>query len=114
MDLPEDLFLGLSNISLMGNREIYITELNEELTAPKEGGLHRMAIKDTGDVILGYEGAHFYKINGKYYLFFIHWPRGGYRTEACFCADSLLGEFTGGDVLSYDLMRKTCVKTSEY
>ena len=47
-----------------GNREIYITELNESLTAPKEGGLHRMAIKDTGDVILGYEGAHFYKING--------------------------------------------------
>lgn len=86
-----------------GNREIYITELNEELTAPKEGGLHRMAIKDTGDVILGYEGAHFYKINGKYYLFFIHWPRNGLRTEACFCADSLLGEFTGGDVLSFDL-----------
>ena len=86
-----------------GNREIYITELNEELTAPKEGGLQRMAIKDMGDIILGYEGAHFYKINGKYYLFFIHWPRGGLRTEACFCADSLLGEFTGGDVLSYDL-----------
>ena len=86
-----------------GNREIYITELNEELTAPKEGGLHRMAVKDTGDVILGYEGAHFYKINGKYYLFFIHWPKGGLRTEACFCADSLLGEFKGGDVLSYDL-----------
>ena len=86
-----------------GNREIYITELNEDLTAPKEGGLHRMAVKDTGDVILGYEGAHFYKINGTYYLFFIHWPKGGLRTEACFCADSLLGEFKGGDVLSYDL-----------
>jgi len=25
LDLPEDLFLGLSNISLMGNREIYIS-----------------------------------------------------------------------------------------
>lgn len=86
-----------------GNREIYITELNEEMTAPKEGGLHRVAVKDTGDVILGYEGTHFYKMNGKYYLFFIHWPRGGLRTEACFCADSLLEEFTGGDVLSYDL-----------
>lgn len=86
-----------------GNREIYITELNEDLTAPKEGGLHRMALKDTGNVILGYEGAHFYKINGKYYLFFIHWPKDGLRTEACFCADSLLGEFRGGDVLSSDL-----------
>ncbi|MCH5272423.1 MAG: glycoside hydrolase 43 family protein [Lachnospiraceae bacterium] len=86
-----------------GNREIYITELNGDLTAPKEGGLHRLAVKDTGDVWLGYEGAHFYKINGKYYLFFIHWPAGGLRTEACFCADSLLGEFTGKDVLSSDL-----------
>ncbi|MBQ3027436.1 MAG: glycoside hydrolase 43 family protein, partial [Lachnospiraceae bacterium] len=86
-----------------GNREIYITELNETLTAPKEGGLHRMAVKDTGDVILGYEGAHFYKINGKYYLFFIHWPRNGLRTQACFYADSLQGEFIGGDVLSSDL-----------
>jgi len=86
-----------------GNREIYITELNENLTAPKEGGLHRMVLKDEGDVILGYEGTHFYKLNGKYYLFFIHWPRGGVRTQACFCADSLLGEFVGGDVLSSDL-----------
>ncbi len=86
-----------------GNREIYITELREDLTAPKEGGLHRMAVKDTGNVWLGYEGTHFYKINGKYYLFFIHWPKNGLRTEACFCADSLLGEFTGGDVLSSDL-----------
>ena len=25
LDLPEDLFLGLSNISLSGNREIYIS-----------------------------------------------------------------------------------------
>lgn len=25
LDLPEDLFLGLSNISLLGNREVYIS-----------------------------------------------------------------------------------------
>lgn len=86
-----------------GNREIYITELNETLTAPKEGGLHRMVVRDTDAAMLGYEGTHFYKINGKYYLIFIHWPKGGLRTEAVFCADSLLGEFTGGDVLQSDL-----------
>lgn len=86
-----------------GNREIYLTELNKDLTAPKEGGLHRMVVEDTADVGLGYEGTHFYKINGKYYMFFIHWPKGGLRTEACFCAASLTGEFTGGDVLSSDL-----------
>lgn len=86
-----------------GNREIYITELNESLTAPKEGGLHRMVLRDTDAAMLGYEGTHFYKINGKYYLFFIHWPKGGLRTEAVFCSDSLQGEFTGGDVLQSDL-----------
>lgn len=86
-----------------GNREIYITELNDTLTAPKEGGLHRMVVRDTDAAMLGYEGTHFYKINGTYYLFFIHWPKGGLRTESCFCSDSLTGEFTGGDVLQSDL-----------
>lgn len=86
-----------------GNREIFITELNEELTAPKQGGLHRLAVKDTDEAMLGYEGAHFYKRNGKYYLFLIHWPKGGLRTESCFVADDIRGGFTGGDVLSADL-----------
>lgn len=86
-----------------GNREIYITELNETLTAPKEGGLHRMVVKDADTAMLGYEGTHFYKINGKYYLFFIHWQRGGLRTESCFSSDSLTGEFVGRDVLDSDL-----------
>ena len=87
-----------------GNREIYLTELNESLTAPKTGGLHRMIVKDSDETRLGYEGAHFYKINGKYYVFFIHslieeWR----RTEACFVADSLDGEFRGCDVLNDDM-----------
>ena len=83
-----------------GNTDIYITQLNRELTGPKEGGLHRMVLTDRGnDVQLGYEGAHFYKINGVYYLFFIHWPRGGHRVQACFRADDLRGAFTGGDIL---------------
>lgn len=86
-----------------GNREIFISELNETLTARKEGGLHRLAVKDTGNVWLGYEGTHFYKRNGRYYLFFIHWPKEGIRTESCFSAVSLTGEFIGGDVLCSDL-----------
>ena len=86
-----------------GNRNIYITELNSELTAVKEGGLHRLAVTDENKVWLGYEGSHFYKINGKYYLFFIHWPQNSLRTESCFTADSIDGEFTGRDVLCSDL-----------
>ena len=86
-----------------GNREIYLTELNEELTGPKEGGVHRLIIRDTDDAPLGYEGAHFYKINGRYYIFLIHIPKEtGRRTESCFVADSLDGEFTGRDVMDDD------------
>lgn len=86
-----------------GNKNIYITELKPDLSGPLEGGLHRLAVSDEGNPHLGYEGTHFYKINGKYYLFFIHSRRDCWRrTEACFVADSLTGEFTGGDVLDDD------------
>ena len=87
-----------------GNRNIYITELKADLSGPLEGGLHRLAVRDMADNCLGYEGSHFYKINGKYYLFFIHSLPGRWmRAEACFMADSLEGEFTGGDVLVDDM-----------
>ena len=53
--------------------------------------------------MLGYEGAHIYKINGKYYLFLIHsLPDRWRRVQACFVADSLEGEFSGGDVFNDD------------
>lgn len=87
-----------------GNRHIYITELKEDLSGPKEGGLHRMVVSDEGNPNLGFEGTHFYKIRNKYYLFFIHSLRSEWkRVEACFMADSLEGEFVGGDVLNDDM-----------
>lgn len=86
-----------------GNREIYITELREDLSGPKEGGLHRLVVKDSADALLGYEGTHFYKINGTYYLFFIHsGPEKWFRTEVCFYSDSLYGEFAGKEVFADD------------
>lgn len=86
-----------------GNREIHLTELNADLTGPKEGGIDKIIVSETDDVILGHEGSHFYKINGKYYLFTVHWPKStGIRTEACFCSDTVDGEYKGGDVLSDD------------
>lgn len=86
-----------------GNRTVYITELKSDLSGPREGGLHRVVVEDKDNPLLGYEGAHFYKMNGKYYLFFIHSLKEGWRrVEACFMADSLTGEFTGGDVFNED------------
>lgn len=89
---------------IYGNKTIRLTELNEALTGPKKGGLNRILVEDKGHPGLGYEGSHFYKINGRYYAFFIHSLRERwFRTEACFSSDSLEGDFTGGDVLCDDM-----------
>ena len=44
-----------------------------------------------------------YKINGKYYIFFIHMPKGKMRTQACYVSDKIDGPYTGKDVLCSDL-----------
>ena len=86
-----------------GNTDIYLTELDKDLKGPKEGGLHRLIVSDKGNPNLGYEGSHLYKILGRYYLFLIHSRKDKWkRVEACFSADSLEGEFTGGDVFDDD------------
>lgn len=85
-----------------GNREIRLTELKPDLSEPLPGGLDRVILRDSQRG-LGYEGAHLYKIDGRYYLFLIHWPAGHMRTESVFRADSLDGEWTGGDALEDDM-----------
>ncbi len=87
-----------------GNRDIRITELESDLSAPRKGGLDRIIIRDAPGDFLGYEGSHIYKINGKYVLFLIHsrqWE--WYRTQACFVSDDLEGVWAGGDVMAADL-----------
>lgn len=88
-----------------GNREIWLTELNADLSGPLEGGIHKIILKDTEEYGLGFEGCHLYKINGKYYMFFIHWPKHGTgrRQEACYYADTIDGEYRGGNVLDDDM-----------
>ena len=87
-----------------GNTDIHLTELNEEMTAPQEGGLDRVIVDDSGNPMLGLEGSHIYKIGGRYYLFMIHSLRDRWRrVEAMYISDSLEGEFTGGDIFDNDL-----------
>ena len=87
-----------------GNRDIRLTELKEDLSGPKEGGLDRIIVRDAPGGFLGYEGSHLYKINGKYVLFLIHSrQQEWYRTEACFVTDDLNGVWAGGDVYCGDL-----------
>ncbi|MBQ9119888.1 MAG: glycoside hydrolase 43 family protein [Lachnospiraceae bacterium] len=89
-----------------GNTDIRLTELLPDLSGPKPGGLDRILLSDNRKQVgLGYEGAHLYKIHGKYYLFLIHWPNHGTcrRTEACFVSTSLEGTFVGRDILDDDM-----------
>jgi beta-xylosidase len=88
-----------------GNNEIHLTELEADLSGPKQGGIDRIILREQEPFHLGYEGAHFYKINGKYYIFLIHILKSGNqrRTQACFVADSLEGEFVGKEVFDEDM-----------
>ena len=87
-----------------GNREIFLTELDAELNGPKGGGINKLIIKDTDEAILGYEGSHLYKINGRYYIFLIHSREDRwFRVESCFVSDTIDGEYVGRDILEDDI-----------
>jgi len=90
---------------IYGNTEIHLIEMKYDLSGPKPGGIDRIIVRETQEFYLGYEGAHLYKINGKYYAFFIHISKSEHsrRTQACFIADSLDGEFSGREVFDDDM-----------
>jgi len=89
---------------IYGNGLIRMTELTEDFTV-KEGGVNKVIIEEKENVTLKYEGSHFYKINGKYYVFLIHWFKEGSRrrAEACFVSDRADGPYTGGNILDDDM-----------
>ncbi len=78
-----------------GHGEIFIRELNPDLSGWKSDGLFRCVLRESGDMWLPYEGCHFQKINGRYYLSVAHWPKEepARRTHLCFRADTVDGEF---------------------
>lgn len=88
-----------------GNTDIRLVELKPDLSGPLPGGVDRVIVTETEPFHLGYEGAHFYKINGRYHLFLIHISQSGHqrRTQAWFSSDSLEGPYTGGDILDDDM-----------
>ena len=100
-----------------GNRDIYIKELqliggsklSDAVSDPQEnltisGAGHQpqeqLIISDDAAAPLGYEGAHFYKIGDRYYIFLIHIPAAtGKRTQSCFVSDTPFGPYVGKDIM---------------
>lgn len=83
-----------------GSGTVRLTELTPEVSGIKPGGVDQVIISNAGRVAgpnmgLPAEGSQLFKVNGRYYLFMITWPRGGMRTELVFRADSLTGLWEG-------------------
>jgi beta-xylosidase len=83
---------------IYGNIKLMIVELKEDLTGIKEG-TDRVLIENTSlpsgnSSSLG-EGSQLFKVNGKYYLFNITWPRGGMRSVVLHRADKINGPYEG-------------------
>ena len=77
-----------------------ILELKPDLSGLMPGVEEQVLIENAsapaGDnIMLGAEGSQLFKINGKYYLFNITWPRGGMRTVIIHRADNIHGPWEG-------------------
>ncbi|MHC1762746.1 MAG: glycoside hydrolase 43 family protein [Verrucomicrobiia bacterium] len=85
---------------LYGVGNLRLVELNEDVSGLKEGGFNEVIITNAHSVVtmhvgLPAEGSQLTKVNGKYYLFNITWPRGGMRTVAVHRADRITGPYEG-------------------
>ncbi|HVX52230.1 MAG TPA: glycoside hydrolase 43 family protein [Chitinophagaceae bacterium] len=83
-----------------GNGKLKIVELDEDASGIKPGGLDEVLIDNASapagpNIGLGAEGSQLFKINGKYYLFNIAWPKGGMRTVIVHRADKITGPWEG-------------------
>jgi beta-xylosidase len=84
---------------IYGNGRLNILELKEDLSGVIPGTDHVLienASAPAGsNIMLGAEGSQLFKVNGKYYLFNITWPRGGMRTVVVHRADKITGPYEG-------------------
>jgi beta-xylosidase len=85
---------------LYGAGKLMLAELNKDLSGIIPGTKDNVVIENasipngTGGGLPA-EGSQLFKINGKYYLFNISWPRGGMRTVIVHRADKIAGPYEG-------------------
>ncbi|TVR68786.1 MAG: glycoside hydrolase, partial [Marinilabiliales bacterium] len=84
---------------IWGVGRLMMVELEDDLSGIKEG-TERVLIENASapaadDLILPAEGSQLFKVDGRYYLFNIAWPRGGMRTVIIHRADEITGPYEG-------------------
>ena len=84
---------------ITGGGKLRLVELKDDLSGIKAGGTDQTIIENaglpSGGTGLPAEGSQLFKIQGKYYLFNITWPRGGMRTVIIHRADKITGPYEG-------------------
>jgi len=85
---------------IYGAGKIRLTELEADALAVKAGANEQVLIENAGLPSgtgggLPAEGSQLFKVNGKYYLFNITWPRGSMRTVVIHRADKITGPYAG-------------------
>ncbi|MGE4285299.1 MAG: glycoside hydrolase 43 family protein [Phycisphaerae bacterium] len=91
-----------------------LTELKGDLSGIKDGGFDEVVIPNAsavaGDNIgLPAEGSQMIKVNGRYYVMNITWPRGGMRTQIIHRAEKITGPYEGRVVLQDKGVAQGCL-----
>src|SRR6188768_3567397 len=85
---------------IYGVGKLKLLELDEDVSGIKPGTTEQIIIENASapagtNINLQAEGSQLFKVNGKYYLFNITWPRGGMRTVVIHRADKITGPWEG-------------------
>lgn len=85
---------------IYGAGKLRMVELNADLSGVKPGTSEQIVIENAStpagsNIGLQAEGSQLFKVNGKYYLFNIVWPKGGMRTVLIHRADKITGPYEG-------------------
>ena len=85
---------------IYGGGKLRLVELNADASGVKPGSTEQVIIENANapagsNIGLNAEGSQLFKVNGKYYLFNITWPRGGMRTVVIHRADKITGPWEG-------------------
>lgn len=85
---------------IYGGGKLRMIELNADASGIKPGAEEQVVIENASavagpNISLPAEGSQLIKVNGKYYLFNIVWPRGGMRTVLIHRADKITGPYEG-------------------
>lgn len=85
---------------IYGGGKLKLVELKADASGIKPGSSEQVVIENASapagpNIGLNAEGSQLFKVNGKYYLFNIVWPKGGMRTVLVHRADKITGPYEG-------------------